>query len=55
MEKKGKLKNINLVMIDVETGLQANNSTKKVIYESFKPELFEEKLEIFVKNHLVNP
>ena len=24
-------------------------------YESFKPELFEEKLEIFVKNHLVNP
>ena len=29
---------INLVMIDVETGLQANNDTKKAIYESFKAE-----------------
>jgi penicillin-binding protein 1A len=27
---------INLVMVDVETGLQANDNTKKVIYESFK-------------------
>jgi len=31
-------KNINLVMVDVETGLQPNTNTKKVIYESFKPE-----------------
>ncbi len=31
-------KNINLVMVDVETGLQANSNTKRVIYESFKPE-----------------
>jgi len=31
-------KNINLVMVDVETGLQANSNTKKVIYESFKSE-----------------
>ena len=30
-------KNINLVMVDAETGLQPNNNTKKVIYESFKP------------------
>jgi len=30
-------KNINLVMVDVETGLQPNGNTKKVIYESFKP------------------
>tara|TARA_Y100000590_G_scaffold183445_1_gene209046 strand:+ start:2974 stop:5331 length:2358 start_codon:yes stop_codon:yes gene_type:complete len=29
---------INLVMVDVETGLQANNNTKKAIYESFKDE-----------------
>jgi len=29
-------KNINLVMVDAETGLQPNNNTKKVIYESFK-------------------
>jgi len=29
-------KGINLVMVDVETGLQANDNTKKVIYESFK-------------------
>ena len=29
-------KNINLVMVDVETGLQANINTKKIIYESFK-------------------
>ena len=31
-------KNINLVLVDVETGLQPNNNTKKVIYESFKQE-----------------
>ena len=31
-------KGINLVMVDVETGLQPNNNTKKVIYESFKAE-----------------
>ena len=31
-------KKINLVMIDVETGLLPNTKTKKVIYESFKPE-----------------
>ena len=30
--------NINLVMVDVETGLQANANTKKIIYESFKSE-----------------
>jgi len=29
---------INLVMVDVETGLQANDNTKRVIYESFKTE-----------------
>ena len=29
-------KNINLVMVDVETGLQPNADTKKTIYESFK-------------------
>ncbi len=29
-------KNINLVMVDVETGLPANKKSKKVIYESFK-------------------
>ena len=29
-------KNINLVMVDLETGLQPNESTKKIIYESFK-------------------
>tara|TARA_Y100000590_G_scaffold7098_1_gene9120 strand:+ start:2931 stop:5288 length:2358 start_codon:yes stop_codon:yes gene_type:complete len=29
-------KSINLVMVDVETGLQPNGNTKKVIYESFK-------------------
>ena len=29
---------INLVMVDVETGLQANDNTKKAIYESFKAE-----------------
>ena len=29
-------KNINLVMVDVETGLSQNINTKKVIYESFK-------------------
>ena len=27
---------INLVMVDIETGLQADNKTKKIIYESFK-------------------
>tara|TARA_B100000686_G_scaffold211323_1_gene218178 strand:+ start:6 stop:1073 length:1068 start_codon:yes stop_codon:yes gene_type:complete len=31
-------KGINLVIVDVETGLQPNNETKKMIYESFKPE-----------------
>ena len=31
-------KNINLVMVDAETGLQPNTNTKKIIYESFKPE-----------------
>ena len=30
-------KNINLVMVDVETGLQPNANTKKIIYEAFKP------------------
>ena len=30
-------KNINLVMVDAETGLQPNASTKKIIYEAFKP------------------
>jgi len=29
-------KNINLVMVDAETGLPSNSDTKKVIYESFK-------------------
>ena len=29
-------KNINLVMVDAETGLQPNLNTKKIIYESFK-------------------
>jgi penicillin-binding protein 1A len=29
-------KNINLVIVDIETGLQPINSTKKTIYESFK-------------------
>jgi len=29
-------KNINLVIIDAESGLQPNSNTKKVIYESFK-------------------
>ena len=31
-------KNINLVMVDVETGLPPNSNSKKIIYESFKPE-----------------
>ena len=31
-------KNINLVMVNVETGLPPNKNTKNVIYESFKPE-----------------
>ena len=31
-------KSINLVIVDVETGLQPNDDTKKVIYESFKTE-----------------
>jgi len=31
-------KNINLVMVDLETGLQPNADTKNIIYESFKPE-----------------
>ena len=29
-------KNINLVLVDVETGLPINSNTKKIIYESFK-------------------
>ena len=29
-------KNINLVIVDVKTGLRPNANTKKVIYESFK-------------------
>ena len=29
-------KNINLVVVDAETGLQPNTDTKKIIYESFK-------------------
>ncbi len=29
-------KNINLVVVDVETGLTPNDNTKKMIYESFK-------------------
>ena len=29
-------KSINLVMVDVETGLQPNANTKKIIYEAFK-------------------
>ena len=28
--------NINLVIVDVETGLPPNDNTKKMIYESFK-------------------
>ncbi len=31
-------KNITLVLVDVESGLQPNVSTKKIIYESFKTE-----------------
>ena len=31
-------KNITLVLVDVESGLQPNASTKKIIYESFKTE-----------------
>ena len=31
-------KNITLVLVDVESGLQPNASTKKIIYESFKAE-----------------
>ena len=31
-------KDINLVMVDVETGLKSNDNSKKMIYESFKPE-----------------
>jgi len=31
-------KNINLVLVDIETGLLPNSETKKIIYESFKPE-----------------
>ena len=29
---------INLVIVDVETGLKPTSNTKKVIYESFKTE-----------------
>tara|TARA_B100002051_G_C16613407_1_gene574335 strand:+ start:1 stop:1068 length:1068 start_codon:yes stop_codon:yes gene_type:complete len=31
-------KNINLVMVDAETGLPPNLNSKKIIYESFKPQ-----------------
>ncbi len=31
-------KNINLMIVDPETGLPPNNDTKNVIYESFKPQ-----------------
>ena len=31
-------KNINLVMVDVETGLPPDLNTKEIIYESFKPQ-----------------
>ena len=31
-------KNINLVMVDAETGLQPNADTKTIIHESFKSE-----------------
>jgi len=31
-------KNINLVMVDAETGFPSDLNTKKIIYESFKPE-----------------
>ena len=31
-------KSINLVLVDAESGMPANNKTKNVIYESFKPE-----------------
>ena len=31
-------KEINLILVDAETGLLPNKKTKKVIYESFKPE-----------------
>jgi len=31
-------KNINLVLVDLETGLLPNSKTKKIIYESFKSE-----------------
>tara|TARA_B100001179_G_C18412352_1_gene326549 strand:- start:246 stop:704 length:459 start_codon:yes stop_codon:yes gene_type:complete len=30
-------KNINLVIVDAETGLEPDANTKKIIYESFKP------------------
>ena len=45
-------KNINLVMIDADTGLQPNDNTKKVIYESFKPsDNFIVRLENLSKKH----
>ena len=31
-------KNINLVIVDAETGLKPTVNTKKIIYESFKSE-----------------
>ena len=31
-------KTINLVMVDAETGLKPDKNTKKMIYESFKPD-----------------
>ena len=30
--------NINLVMVDVDTGLPPNSNSKKIIYEAFKPQ-----------------
>jgi len=40
-------KDVNLVLVDVETGLEPNDKTKKVIYESFKTnDNFEIKAEI---------
>jgi len=45
-------KNINLAMIDADTGLQPNDNTKKIIYESFKPgDNFIVRLENLSKKH----
>ena len=45
-------KTINLAMVDLETGLQPNASTKKIIYESFKPK--DHFIVNALKNHLIN-